>query len=277
MSEEKDTDVLSFIREVQVAKPSDHVVEQLLKLISNGMLKPGDLLPPERELTKKFGISRNYVREGIKTLELYGLLKPIQGKGTVVTDSGIHGLQGIIKTVLKLTRSDLRSLVDTRILIETETARLAAIHSTKSDKQELGECIENLKKGVEETGGLMEDIRLHVKIADLSKNSILASLVRLITPDIILYYRDLRNDNSGATFGIHQQIAEYIIAGDADAAAQCMSEHLLDARKNFLGALERKQSVRRITDRAVPTINSNNSNNSNNSKKITAKKLAKKA
>lgn len=242
--DEKDSDVLSFIREVQLAKPSDHVVEQLLKLITAGMLKPGDLLPPERDLTQKFGISRNYVREGIKTLELYGLLKPIQGKGTVVTDSGIRGLHGMLKMVLKLTRGDLVSLVDTRILLEMETARLAALHIDDEGREELSACLAELREQARQGSGLMSDIRLHIKIADLSRNSVMASLVRLVTPDIIIYYRDLRNDNTPGTFDVHQRIAESIMAGDADKASEYMGVHLRDSKRNFQEALERRKSVR---------------------------------
>lgn len=242
--DEKDGDVLSFIREVQLSKPSDHVVEQLLKLITAGMLKPGDLLPPERDLTQKFGISRNYVREGIKTLELYGLLKPIQGKGTVVTDSGIRGLHGMLKMVLKLTRGDLLSLVDTRILLEMETARLAARHIDDEGREELTACLAELREQVQAGAGLMSDIKLHIKIADLSRNSVMASLVRLVTPDIIIYYRDLRNDNTPGTFDVHQKIVESILAGDADKASEYMGVHLRDSKRNFQEALERRKSAR---------------------------------
>lgn len=246
MDFEKDNDVLSFIREVQIAKPSDHVVEQLLKLITSGMLKPGDFLPPERDLTQRFGISRNYVREGIKTLELYGLLKSTQGRGTVVTDSGIRGLQGMLKTVLKLTRGDLLSLVDTRILLEAETARLAAENIDDAGRNELKECLEEFRIQVEEekAPGLMADIKLHIKIADMSCNTVMASLIRLVTPDIILYYRDLRNDNSPGTFGIHRRIVDCILEGDAAGASGFMKEHLLDSRRNFSQALEKRKSVR---------------------------------
>lgn len=243
---DKDNDVLSFIHEVQVSKPSDLVVEQLLKLVTSGMLKPGDLLPPERELTKKFGISRNYVREGIKTLELYGVLRPIQGKGTVVTDSGIRGLQGMLKTVLKLSRSDVMSLVDTRILLETETARLAAVNRDDDDREALAACLEDLKREIQDNGGLMADIRLHIKIADVSRNTVMASLVRLVTPDIVFYYRDLRNDNSSATFDIHQKIVDSILKGDAKRASQFMTDHLKDARRNFAEAVERRRSQRLV-------------------------------
>lgn len=244
MLNDNDNDVLSLIREVQVAKPSELVVEQLLKLITGGMLKPGEFLPPERELTKRFGISRNYVREGIKTLELYGVLKPMQGKGTVVTDSGIRGLQGIIKVVLKLTRSDLLALADTRLLIETETARLAARNRTAQDKKELSACLDELREHAQNGGGLMSDIRLHIMIADISRNTVMASLVRLITPDIVAYYRDLRNDNSSGSLAIHEKVVDSILAGDEEAAARHMRDHLADSRRNFTKALERRRSVR---------------------------------
>lgn len=244
MSQEDDNDVLSSIREVHVSKPSDQVVEQLLRLITTGMLKPGDILPPERELTKRFGISRNYVREGIKTLELYGLLNPVQGRGTTVTDSGIRGLGGVLKTVLKLTHSDLQSLLDTRILLETETARLAAERADADDRKELRDCLDEWRSQDTAGGSLRCDIKVHIRIADISRNAVMASLVRLITPEIIHYYRDFRNDNSIGTFGIHQQVVESIVAGDGAKASEYMREHLLDSRSNFMEAINRRNSVR---------------------------------
>ena len=233
-------DILSLISEVRVSRPADLVADQLLGLITKGRLKPGSLLPPERELTKKFGISRNHVREGIKTLELYGLLKPTQGKGTEVTELGIRGLEGVLKRVLKLTRGDLLALADTRTLLETEAARLAAENAEPEGRAELELLLAELKS----SGSLADDIRLHLKIADMSRNPVLASLIRLIAPDIVTHYRDLRNDDSAGSFEIHRQIAESVAAGDSARAAGRMREHLSGARDNFRKALERRHSGR---------------------------------
>ena len=243
MPQANTTHVLSQLREVQVSRPSDLVVEQLMKLIGSGVLKPGELLPPERELTKRFSISRIYVREGIKTLELYGMLKPTQGKGTVVVDSGIRGLEGVLKKVLKLSRNEFRALLDTRILLETHTARLAAEREDIQGKQELLECLEEMRRENLAGRGLVNDLRLHMKIADLSGNSVVSSLVRLITPDIMMNYRDMRQDNTALSFDVHRSIVECIVAGDADHAATLMHEHLSYSKRNYEDAVDWLQSV----------------------------------
>src|SRR5437667_137685 len=64
----------------------EEVASQIQRLISEGRLRPGDHLPPERELAERFGVSRTSVRDAIRVLELMGLLEPRQGEGTVVRD-----------------------------------------------------------------------------------------------------------------------------------------------------------------------------------------------
>src|SRR5438552_15576329 len=62
----------------------EEVASQIQRLISEGRLRPGDHLPPERELAERFGVSRTSVRDAIRVLELMGLLVPRQGERMVV-------------------------------------------------------------------------------------------------------------------------------------------------------------------------------------------------
>src|SRR2546429_9146448 len=64
----------------------EQVAEQIRRLISDGTLKPGDLLPPERDLAVKLGVGRSSVRDAVRTLEGMGILEPRQGHGTAVRD-----------------------------------------------------------------------------------------------------------------------------------------------------------------------------------------------
>lgn len=244
-------DILSFIREVQVTKPSDQVVEQILALISSGKLRPGDSLPPERELAQSFGISRNYIREGIKTLELYGVLNPMQGKATKITDVGIRGLNGIFKVILRLTRGQILALVDVRLLLETETARLAALNPDPDERRRLQECLEDLRVALAEgdTVSQVDDKRVHIQIADMSGNPILAQLVRLITPEIIVSYREFRNAHTRETFALHEELVTAIVAGEAEKSEELMREHLLGVKKNFQDAIEKRKSMRKARSR----------------------------
>src|SRR2546426_12779268 len=68
----------------------EEVASQIQRLISEGRLRPGDHLPPERELAGRFGVSRPPARDAIRVLELMGLLEPRQGGGTVVKDLSPH-------------------------------------------------------------------------------------------------------------------------------------------------------------------------------------------
>ena len=71
-------------RSVSSKKLSELITRQLLEKITSGQYKPGDLLPPERELTTVFGVSRVVVREGLNSLVSKGILSVRQGRGTTV-------------------------------------------------------------------------------------------------------------------------------------------------------------------------------------------------
>jgi GntR family transcriptional regulator, glc operon transcriptional activator len=68
---------------------ADVVAEQIEKLIVEGVLKPGQILPSERRLTEKLEVSRTAVREGIKIVRARGIVETSHGLGSYVTDSPV--------------------------------------------------------------------------------------------------------------------------------------------------------------------------------------------
>src|SRR2546428_4832665 len=93
--------VASF-KTVRKVRRYGKVAEQIRRLISEGELKPGDLLPPERELVAKLGVGRSSIRDAVRTLEVMGILEPRQGHGTVVRDLSADAL--VVPLSLVLTR-----------------------------------------------------------------------------------------------------------------------------------------------------------------------------
>ena len=71
---------------VRRTKVYEQVAQQLQRMIRDGLVKPGEKLPPERELAEMLQVSRGSLRDAIRTLELMGLVEPRQGEGTVVCD-----------------------------------------------------------------------------------------------------------------------------------------------------------------------------------------------
>src|ERR1700712_782847 len=113
--------VLNNLKEVVREKPVDIIIKQIKDLLISGQLKPGDKLPPERKLSEKFGVGRTPVRDAIRKLEFYGILKTRPQSGTFVAGIGITALEGLISDVLKIDSSSFLSLVETRELLETAT------------------------------------------------------------------------------------------------------------------------------------------------------------
>lgn len=226
----------AIFKEINIEKPSDKIIQQIRELISSGQLNPGDKLPSERKLGEMFGVGRGHVRDAIQKLEFYGILKTMPQSGTVVAGIGITALEGLISDVLKLENSDFASLVDTRILLEIHSARLAAEKRTEADIEILEKALEEysvkVKKGIQ---SVEEDLMFHLKIAEASKNTVLKSLMLIITPDIIFNFNKMEicnNDRIFKAFGEHQEILNHIINQEPELAAQAMQKHLKDV-KNF--------------------------------------------
>ena len=218
--------------ELEQESPIDKIIKQIRGLITSGQLKPGDKLPSERKLAEKLGVGRTAVRDAIRKLEFYGILKTLPQSGTVVAGIGLTALEGLITDVLKLERSDFTSLVETRVILETNAAKLAAERRTDKDIEEIKKAINAYELKIKNREiAVEEDLMFHLKIAEASKNSVLKSLMLIITPDIINNFIQLDICNDGRfenALNEHNIILEHIIAQEPEAAATAMQTHLKD-------------------------------------------------
>jgi len=198
-------------------------------LISAGKLKPGDRLPSERMLSERFGLGRTHVREAIKKLEFYGILKTQPQSGTVVAGIGITALEGLISNILKIETSDFASMVETRVILGVEAARLAAQRRTALDLERMHEALEKFHEVVlKGDAGVEEDFMFHMKLIEASDNPVIKSLLMLVIPQIIEYYNKegiCTQGESMKAYEEHLQIYEAIKNQDPDAAAKAMSHH----------------------------------------------------
>ena len=224
--------MLENFSEIKVATPADKIIKQIRNLITSGQINPGDRLPPERKLADKLGVSRNHVREAIQKLEFYGILKTMPQSGTVVAGMGIAALEGLITDVLQLEKAEFSALVETRLILEVNSARLAAERRTADDiialKNALGAYEKKVRDGQQ---GVEEDLMFHLKIAEASKNAVLKSLMLIITPDIVKNFLRLNVCEAGRferTLKEHEEIMEHIIDKNTEAASASMRHHLQD-------------------------------------------------
>lgn len=155
---------------------SDKVAQQLAQAIERGELKPGDRLPRERELTERFEVSRMVIREALSQLKSGGLISSKQGLGAFV-NAATH--RDVFRFHAgKTNYADLRDLFELRMIVETSSARFAALRAGKRDIVAIGRALKEISKSIlAGESGVDADFRFHIAIASAGKNAYLEQFI----------------------------------------------------------------------------------------------------
>ena len=215
------------------------VAEQLKAHIVN-VLKPGDMLPPERELVQMFGVSRSSIRDAIRSLEAVGLLEPRQGVGTVVRDVSADAVVTPVASVLLQKRKVINELLDVRMIIEPALASRAALHASPEQIAEMVEILNRQEQKISQ-GELAteEDSKFHYTIALAANNSVMLKLVHVLMDSL----REMRERSlqvgrrQEKSLAAHRRILAAIKQGDAATAEAAMRRHLSEVEKLILQKL----------------------------------------
>lgn len=176
----------SSLRAPQVA---DVVCERIERLIVDGVLKTGQILPSERRLTEKLGVSRTALREGLKLLRARGIIETEQGKGSFVAQLSSHATPSPLMHLFGSQPRTLYDLFEVRSLLEGESARLAALRGTDADFVLITRSYEALIAGhdqaLDASGHAQLDHAFHLAICEASHNPVLVQTLRSLT-DLLL-------------------------------------------------------------------------------------------
>jgi len=214
------------------------IARELETEILAGKLPPGERLPSEEKLCQRFEASRTVIREAIQQLRGRGLLRSTKGSGTYIADPSLESLGSAVATYSVLTsEADFLDLIDFRILIETECARLATEHGGEHFVQELRRILEQMDgaRGSKQKFS-KTDIAFHTAIAKASGNGVYATLLGALEKRIIEFAQANRGDGDWYTRVIdsHRDILEAIESGHPEDAAEAMRRHLLRSRRHFV-------------------------------------------
>ena len=154
-----------MFKSIKRQRVSDEIVNQVKSLISQGTLKPGDRLPPERELIKEFGVSRPSIREALTSLVAQGFLEVKQGNRTFVKSVTSEKIQDPLSLLLNTDTQKIFDLIEVRKEMEAWGAFHAAQRVSEEDIERLryvkalmSDCGVNLA-GVEVALRLMQRMR----------------------------------------------------------------------------------------------------------------------
>ena len=166
---------------VKRAKVSDEVAKQIKALISEGKLKPGDRLPPERELIKQFGISRPSLREALNSLVTMGFLEVKQAKRTYVKSVASERMQDPLSLLIQTDTQKIHDLIEVRKAMEAGGAYYAAQRASEEDIERLEKILKEMKQAIEKGQPLeKEDADFHLAIAQATHNIIQIHLMSTI-------------------------------------------------------------------------------------------------
>ncbi|WP_405395461.1 FadR/GntR family transcriptional regulator [Maribacter sp. Asnod2-G09] len=220
---------LEILTRTENQEIQNDIIVQLRDLMNNKNLEPGDKLPSERMLSDKFEVSRSNVREAIQKLEFYGILISKPQSGTFVADIGQIAMNGMVNDILRLEEPDFKSLVETRILLELKTVRLAARRRTDADLKQLKNALDAYRKKVENgEDAVQEDLLFHLAIAKASGNSTMNTFMLIITPEILTNFEKYHVCDKNMAFrGIeeHQDIFDAIEEQNPQLAKAKMKVH----------------------------------------------------
>ena len=231
---------------IKQEKISTKIAEQIKSLINNGELKPGDALPPERELVKVFNVSRASLREALNTLAGMGFLEVSQKHRTIVKSLAAGSITEPIHRILKEDMQTVFELIEVRKAIESWSAYHAARRATVDDITRLEKCVESMRIKIEQGISVVEDdANFHLAISEATHNKIqthlMFSIYDILKESLGKYYESIKMQD---VYEQHCKVVEAIKKGDSALASRRMHEHLdyVEISVKELSAPDRKRN-----------------------------------
>jgi GntR family transcriptional regulator, transcriptional repressor for pyruvate dehydrogenase complex len=212
---------------VEVAK---QIQDRVLK-----KLRPGDKLPPERELAKMLGVSRSSVRDAIRGFELVGAVEPRSGAGTVLREMSTDWIVDPVANVLAREPQLLGDLLEFRKILESALAALAAKHASDKEIAGMEQILRRQEKTVSRGDiAIDEDCEFHYAIAKISENTVVLRVLDALM-GLLRETRERSLQMEGhpqKSAAGHWRILSAIKRRDGAAAHNAMRRHIENVEEN---------------------------------------------
>jgi DNA-binding FadR family transcriptional regulator len=225
----------------------DDIADEIERLIQEEKLKAGHKLPSEQELAQKFGVSRNILREALKTLKARGLVTVRNGAGTFVERPTSEVLISAFDRFVRLTDVTTRHLFELRCAIEVTACGLAAEHAEQEHIERLETILANMRAHQSDVRRwTQEELAFHFTIAEATKNPLFPCFIEALTSGLAELFATGFFKAGGLKYGIegHTTILAAIKARSKARAERAMDAHLNDSRKHLLAAIKARSKAK---------------------------------
>ncbi|MCM3697999.1 FadR/GntR family transcriptional regulator [Paenibacillus macerans] len=211
-------------------KNYDIMIEELQRIIENGLVKPGEKLDTIENLAKRYHVGRSTVREAISHLKARGLIETRQGGGTYVRAQALETMEA--RQIAN--RQELIQLLQVRKILEIGCIELAAEHRREADLNELARIVSHMEEAIgNEEISRVHDANFHFAIAKATQNPLLLQMMESISVMMMRVIRDSRSlwlfsekESAHRLFQEHYQMLLAIRNQDRRRGADIMSAHL---------------------------------------------------
>jgi GntR family transcriptional repressor for pyruvate dehydrogenase complex len=223
-----------MFRPIRTRRAFEEICERIREQLALGVLKPGDKLPPERELAQQLGVSRNVLREALRSLEMAGILKLQKGVkgGAFIKEGDTSRMNEVMRDMLSLGTISVRELSEARINVIDLVVRLACVNARQRDFEALEANIERTDLATLE-GRLLDRVEcsreFYKLLAESTGNKVIAMIVNSVT-EIHMRFVYAKVASSGAATprltDKRRQFLSALRARDVAAATRLMRIHL---------------------------------------------------
>jgi DNA-binding FadR family transcriptional regulator len=221
-------------RPIHTRRAFEEICERIREQLALGQLKPGDKLPPERDLAQQLGVSRNVLREALRSLEMAGVLRLQKGVkgGAFIREGDTSRMNVVMRDMLSLGTISVRELSEARIDVLDLVVRLACTHARQPDFEALEANIERTELATRE-GRLLDRVEcsreFYKLLAASTGNKVIAMIMDSVT-EIHMRFVYAKVVSSGVAMPRlaekRRQFLSALRARNASTAARLMRAHL---------------------------------------------------
>ncbi|MBP1931420.1 FadR/GntR family transcriptional regulator [Ammoniphilus resinae] len=226
---------------IKKQRVSDIIVERIKDSIENGIIKPGDKLPSERELASSLNVSRGTVREALSILEAKGVVEVQSGKGVFLLQNSQAELFRLLNATFREERTDLLELLELRQSLEGQASFFAAERRNEQDLENIKQALERLENSVcTNQVAAQEDYDFHMAIVEASHNSMMVTTLRMISEACIDGLQAARSEamlipgKPKVVLQEHIEIFQAINEANPEKARQLLIHHLENVKRQVI-------------------------------------------
>jgi DNA-binding FadR family transcriptional regulator len=242
---------------IRSSRAFDEIAGQIREELAEGRLRVGQRLPSERAMSEQFGVSRNTLREALRSLEHAGLIQLYKGAhgGAFITEGGGQAITSGLMDMYHLGSVQPAELTEARIWLESIIVRQACRRATKADIEALNRNIEETRAAA--TAGNFalraeKNVEFHRLLAQMTRNPIMVIVMNGVL-DVLRHFISKIGDYDNAfVLPSRVRFMKHLSAGDADAAVAEMELCLKRLQRNYMSRIEQQPPAKRRPARKKP-------------------------